>query len=80
MQNLLDGRGWTQNLLANFVTVNLLLHFERYIFISFWEQTYFLAELIPCFTEYTCRALKGIAVQSRKFNLSDGTQNQLDGS
>ena len=40
-----------QNLSANFLRINLLTHFNRFISISFWEQTFSLPELMSCFTE-----------------------------
>ena len=54
-----------QNLSANFIMIDFLILSKRFVFISFWEQTFSLTELMSCFTEDTFRALQSIVGQSR---------------
>ena len=70
-------RDGMQNFSANFVAINLQIHFKRFIFINFWKQNFSLTELMSCFGEDIGRALQSIAGQIRKVNLPDGTINFL---
>ena len=54
-----------QNLSANFIMIDFVILSKRFVFISFWEQTFSLTELMSCFTEDTFRALQSIVGQSR---------------
>ena len=54
--------------------IDFLILSKRFVFISFWEQTFSLTELMSCFTEGTCRALQSIVGQSKELKLVQSIQ------
>ena len=54
--------------------IDFLILSKRFVFISFWEQTFSLTELMSCFTEDTCRALQSIVGQSKELKLVQSIQ------